>query len=101
MNPDDGHAGIRGSRILRMKWLLGLMLVGYLPTMGLLALLAEGDYRVTVVFGVLGPLWVLAMPALAVAMAFVKCPACGRPFSRRGCWAHPFSRSCVHCGQRV
>lgn len=39
----------------------------------------------------------VSIGALVWLLAF-RCPACGKPFFRKGGWQNVLARGCVHCG---
>jgi ribosomal protein L37E len=87
----------------RRWWLLGALLLGYLPVVAsgfaLLKRLTQSETPGMV----LALTWMLVYAASGVRVARFPCPACGEPFHLRnrsflwGAW-NPRARRCVHCG---
>ena len=94
---DDFSRYSDGLRALRKRrWLLGGLILVYIPAIWL-ALELSGSDRVA---GIVFVAWILLVIVAVCYTAFARCPRCGNHFHMNG--PIPlYLRRCLHCGLHV
>jgi len=86
-----------GYRRLRLRrWLFWLVLIVYLPMMLVAQKLFPGKQALVTAFCI----WLGMLVVSALAVALVRCPACGQTFHMNGMTFLPVRR-CLHCGVHI
>ncbi len=95
--PEDFSRYAAGLRVLRRRrWLLGGLILIYVPAIWLALRLGQSDRVAGMVFAV----WILLVIVAVCYTAFAKCPRCGNFFHMNG-FIPLYLRNCLHCGLHV
>jgi hypothetical protein len=82
----------------RRRNLLLFAFFGYMPAVGLVAVLATWEFKSATPAFVAAFSWMAFYAAAGIRFQRFKCPRCGRWFLAKW-WNHNmFARRCVHCG---
>ena len=93
--PDPTSIEIEGAkRILRRRNIGLLLMLLYVPSVGAIHKITGSDQ----LFGLTAVLFMIAIFASLLSVAFVKCPRCNKMFFYKWYWANGFALKCVHCG---
>ena len=73
--------------------------LGYLPTIGLFALVSNAVFRTPAAAFVLALIWMVATVIVGNWFIRFRCPRCGQPFFANSRWwsYNTFVRRCLHC----
>lgn len=91
-NEESLNLGPGLARIRRRRWLLWLVLIGYLPTMWTTQKITHSFQGSLPVFFV----WFLLLLVAVVFSALAKCPRCGKQYHLNG-MILLYLRRCLHC----
>jgi hypothetical protein len=86
---------IAGARkILRRRNIGLLLMLLYVPAVAAIHnMTGSNDLAVATAI-----LFMVAVGALMLSVAFARCPRCNNMFFTKGFWANGFALKCVHCG---
>jgi len=75
------------------------VVLGYLPTIGLIALTTNALFNTSTPAFVLAPIWMVAAVVAGNWFIRFRCPRCGQPFFANSRWwgYNTFVRRCLHC----
>lgn len=92
------HAWRAYRRRNRLAWLL---LIGYVPVLWLVALVAgTGEGRGDFIFGVTAIIWAAVWIVTSFRLGRFRCPRCKQDFFHKWPRQNGFARRCLHCGLR-
>lgn len=86
----------RMRRLRRHRWVLWLLLLGYVPMIWISLEVTGSDRATFRVFAV----WVATLFFVVLRLALVRCPRCNKHFHLNG-FIPLYLRRCLHCGLHV
>jgi hypothetical protein len=82
------------SKIKKLRLFLSTLWLSFIPFVLIVSFLRQPDWIITFI----GIAWVILFVVFGMIHAFVRCPACNKPFNFRGLYGNPFTSKCLHCG---